>query len=67
MIGGEELVALCVFDLNNLRIINNDMGHDRAMNIFACLRNCFRGSSSKDFTGRDGGDEFLVVLKGNGS
>ena len=24
-----ELVAMCVFDLNNLRTINNNLGHDK--------------------------------------
>ena len=65
MIGEEELVALCVFDLNNLRIINNDMGHDRGDEYIRLFAELLREAVPKEFfTGRDGGDEFLVVLKG---
>ena len=60
-----ETVAVCVFDLNNLRTINNNLGHDKGdayIRSFAVqLR---RGVPEQWFVGRDGGDEFLAVLQG---
>ena len=57
-------VALCVFDLNNLRIINNRLGHvqgDAYVRSFAVqLR---KALPEEYFAGRDGGDEFIAVLE----
>ena len=57
-------VALCVFDLNNLRIINNRLGHaqgDAYIRSFAVqLR---KALPEEYFAGRDGGDEFIAVLE----
>lgn len=57
-------VALCVFDLNNLRIINNRFGHaqgDAYIRSFAVqLR---KALPEEYFAGRDGGDEFIAVLE----
>ena len=65
MIGEEELIALCVFDLNNLRIINNDMGHDKGDEYIRSFAVLLREAVPQEFfAGRDGGDEFIVVLKG---
>ena len=64
-IGEEELIALCVFDLNNLRIINNDMGHDKGDEYIRSFAVLLREAVPQEFfAGRDGGDEFIVVLKG---
>ena len=56
-------VAVCVFDLNNLRSINNNLGHDMGdayIRSFAVqLR---RAVPEQHFVGRDGGDEFLAVF-----
>ena len=38
--GGEEIsgvYAVCVFDLNNLRTINNSLGHDKGRRIYPFL------------------------------
>lgn len=65
MIGEEEQIALCVFDLNNLRIINNDMGHDKGDEYIRSFAVLLREAVPQEFfAGRDGGDEFIVVLKG---
>ena len=62
----EPYTAICVFDLNNLRIINNQQVHERGdlyINSFAkCLR---KGVDVNQFVGRYGGDEFVIVYKGN--
>lgn len=60
-----EATACLVFDINNLKITNDTLGHtigDRLIADFACvLRNVLQ---EKDFAGRCGGDEFMVVLYG---
>ena len=56
-------VALCVFDLNDLRRINNTMGHemgDEYIRRFAVLLR--EAMPTEHFVGRDGGDEFLAFL-----
>ena len=61
----EKNIAVCVFDLNNLRTINNNLGHEKGdeyIRSFAILlREAVPG---EHFVGRDGGDEFIAVLKG---
>ena len=63
--GENGATALCVFDLNNLRTINNSLGHakgDEYIRNFAVeLR---KALASEYFVGRNGGDEFLAVLHG---
>ncbi|WP_432631277.1 ATP-binding protein [Brotaphodocola sp.] len=63
--GENGSTALCVFDLNNLRTINNSLGHakgDEYIRNFAVeLR---KALAPEYFVGRDGGDEFLAVLHG---
>lgn len=60
----EGQVGICVFDLNNLRIINNSMGHemgDEYIRRFAVL---LRESVPEEhFVGRAGGDEFIAIIK----
>ena len=55
--------ACIIFDLNNLKFITDTMGHsagDRLIVKFAgLLRSVF---PEKDFVGRYGGDEFMVVI-----
>ncbi len=60
-----ELVAVCVFDLNNLRTINNTMGHEKGDEyIHNFARELRAAMPEEQFVGRDGGDEFLAVLRG---
>ena len=58
-----EHTACIMFDLNNLKIINDTKGHskgDQLISNFArLLRNVI---PQKDFVGRYGGDEFMVVI-----
>lgn len=64
-IGPESPLALFVFDLNNLRIINNNLGHEKGDEyIRAFAQQLAKTQSPLCFTGRYGGDEFLAVLRG---
>ena len=55
--------ACIMFDLNNLKIINDTKGHlmgdQLILNFARLLRNVI---PQKDFVGRYGGDEFMVVI-----
>ena len=64
-IGTDEPVALCVFDLNNLRTINNNLGHEKGDEyIRSFAQQLAKVASDTCFVGRDGGDEFIAVLRG---
>lgn len=64
-IPADELVAMCVFDLNNLRTINNNLGHDKGDEYIRSFAIQLRKAVPEEFfAGRDGGDEFIAVLKG---
>jgi len=55
--------ACMMFDLNNLKIINDTKGHSKGdqliLNFARLLRNVI---PQKDFVGRYGGDEFMAVI-----
>lgn len=58
-------VAMCVFDLNNLRTINNNLGHDKGDEYIRSFAVQLRKAVPEEFfAGRDGGDEFIAVLEG---
>lgn len=58
-----EPTACIMFDLNNLKTVNDTMGHsagDRLIMDFAKLLHSV--IPEKDFVGRYGGDEFMAVI-----
>ena len=58
-------VGVCSFDLNNLRRINNSMGHKAGDAYIFRFATCLRQSMpSEQFIGRAGGDEFIAVTHG---
>ncbi len=60
-----EDVGVCSFDLNNLRRINNSMGHEAGNAYIHRFAVCLRASMpAEQFVGRDGGDEFIAVTHG---
>ena len=62
-VSAEAPVALCVFDLNNLHMVNNTFGHEKGDEyIRSFARQLGRVASETCFVGRDGGDEFIAVL-----
>lgn len=61
---GSESTAVMVFDLNNLRIINDRQEHERGDQYIRSFAEQLRAAlPEKYFVGRDGGDEFIAVLK----
>ena len=64
-IGPESPLAVFVFDLNNLRAVNNNLGHEKGDEyIRSFALQLAKVQSPLCFTGRYGGDEFLAVLRG---
>ena len=60
----EQNMAICVFDLNNLRIINNQQGHERGdLYIHSFAKSLRKGVDENQFVGRYGGDEFIAIFK----
>ena len=56
--------ALCVFDLNNLRTVNNNLGHDKGDEYIRSFAEQLRlAVPSQHFVGRDGGDEFIACIR----
>lgn len=59
----DEPTACIMFDLNNLKTVNDTMGHSAGdqliMNFARLLRNVI---PEEDFVGRYGGDEFMAVI-----
>lgn len=54
-----------MFDLNNLRIINNNLGHEKGDEYIRSFAVQLRGAmTAEHFVGRDGGDESLTVIRG---
>ena len=60
----EQNMAICVFDLNNLRIINNQQGHERGdLYIRSFAKSLRKGVDENQFVGRCGGYEFIAFFK----
>lgn len=62
--GELDLATACVmFDLNNLKKVNDAMGHQAGDNMIRGFARLLRKATpSADFVGRYGGDEFVVIL-----
>jgi diguanylate cyclase (GGDEF)-like protein len=64
------VVSLVVVDVNGLKRINDDRGHeagDRALVHFSGLLAAAAGLVPGSLAGRSGGDEFCVILEGSGA
>lgn len=57
-------LAVCLFDLDDLKKINDTWGHDMGDRMLQCFADRLRRQTrSKDIKCRYGGDEFVLVLK----
>ena len=64
-VSADQLTAVCVFDLNNLRTINNNLGHEKGDEYIRSFAVELRKAMPDEyFAGRDGGDEFIAVFHG---
>lgn len=62
-VSAEAPVAVCVFDLNNLHMVNNNFGHEKGDEYIRSFAQQLGSVASETcFVGRDGGDEFIAVL-----
>lgn len=60
-----EPVACIMFDINNLKITNDTLGHSTGDLLIADFARILKNvTRENDFTGRCGGDEFLMILYG---
>ena len=58
-----EPTAVIVYDLNNLKIVNDTLGHMVGDQFILNFSNILRNTiPAKDFVGRYGGDEFMAVI-----
>lgn len=63
-VSAEAPVAMCVFDLNNLHMVNNNFGHEKGDGYIRSFAQQLGSVASETcFVGRDGGDEFIAVLR----
>lgn len=63
-VSAEAPVAVCVFDLNNLHTVNNNFGHEKGDEYIRSFAQQLGSVASETcFVGRDGGDEFIAVLR----
>jgi diguanylate cyclase (GGDEF)-like protein len=64
---GLEQVAYLVFDLDNLKPVNDSFGHAAGDAVLRRLADVLRTSiRDDDFAARFGGDEFVLLLSGAG-
>lgn len=57
-------VALCIFDLDNLKKVNDSYGHDVGDSLISAFTALLKDSTqSEDLLCRYGGDEFIILFK----
>ena len=57
-------IGFAMFDLNNLKKVNDYYGHEKGDDIIHAFTSLLRQASDKRyFLGRFGGDEFLVIIR----
>ncbi len=61
---GDERITLCFVDLDNLKIINDGLGHGAGDRLLVAVASALDGLPSADLVARFGGDEFVLVYTG---
>lgn len=62
-LNSKYLFGIIVFDVNNLKVINDTLGHDEGDRIIKYTAKIISSIFSKDNVYRIGGDEFVVILE----
>ncbi|KAA0098673.1 diguanylate cyclase [Mycolicibacterium sp. P1-18] len=66
--GDRRLGAVLFIDLDNLKAINDSLGHDCGDELLQSVGRCLRASvGPNDVVGRLGGDEFVTLVAGDAS
>ena len=66
--GDHRLGAVLFIDLDNLKAINDSLGHDCGDELLQSVGRCLRASvGPNDVVGRLGGDEFVTLVAGDAS
>jgi diguanylate cyclase (GGDEF)-like protein len=66
--GSQRLGAVLFIDLDNLKAINDSLGHDCGDELLQSVGRCLRASvGPNDVVGRLGGDEFVTLVTGDAS
>ncbi len=56
-------IAVCFIDVNDLKVVNDTLGHDRGDELIKTIATVIQDSvRGNDFIARFGGDEFLIVF-----
>ena len=64
--GDRRLGAVLFIDLDNLKAINDSLGHDSGDELLQSVAQCLRASvGPNDVVGRLGGDEFVTLVAGD--
>jgi diguanylate cyclase (GGDEF)-like protein/PAS domain S-box-containing protein len=64
--GDGRLGAVLFIDVDNLKAINDSLGHDSGDELLKRVGQCLRTSvAAQDVVGRLGGDEFVVLITGD--
>ncbi|WP_293241175.1 diguanylate cyclase [Mycolicibacterium sp.] len=64
--GDRRLGAVLFIDLDNLKAINDTLGHDSGDELLQSVAQCLRASvGPNDVVGRLGGDEFVTLVAGD--
>ncbi len=63
----KSLFSICYIDVDNLKTINDNYGHDQGDNLINTVVNYIKNTiRASDYIFRMGGDEFLVIFRNSG-
>ena len=59
----DHAVAVMYVDLDDFKIVNDGFGHEVGDEVLVAVAECLRNATrASDLVGRDGGDEFMVLM-----